>query len=276
MFDDPTDKINNLIFKIKSDLGEITSKCDATQKFVDENKRQNSKSQSADFNINVVNSLKTDLMCATKDFKSALEMRSTKMHEQQNKKMKLTGVSTMSPMRQMTPNNADSINNASALRPMSVSTSSDVVVSKYKSPNSLPNPYSSLSTSSSENYTNPSAASTFYNPYDSTSSQLQQHQLLVVPPSQNYYESREQAVTEVEKTIVELGSLFKRLSSMIAQQQELVDRIDSDIENAVDNTDKAKTALLNAYEAVSSNRGMYMKISAIMALFLIFFVLFLM
>ena len=34
-----------------------------------------------------------------------------------------------------------------------------------------------------------------------------------------YYESREVAVTEVEKTIGELGSLFKRLATMISEQQ---------------------------------------------------------
>ena len=34
-----------------------------------------------------------------------------------------------------------------------------------------------------------------------------------------YFESREVAVTEVEKTIGELGSLFKRLATMISEQQ---------------------------------------------------------
>ena len=34
-----------------------------------------------------------------------------------------------------------------------------------------------------------------------------------------YYENREVAVTEVEKTIGELGSLFKRLATMLSEQQ---------------------------------------------------------
>ena len=40
LFDDPTEEINNLIFRIKEDLGELNSKCDRAQEFVDEKKRQ--------------------------------------------------------------------------------------------------------------------------------------------------------------------------------------------------------------------------------------------
>ena len=74
----------------------------------------------------------------------------------------------------------------------------------------------------------------------------------------------------------EVGQLFKRLSTMIAEQSELVERIDDDIESAVYNADRGQNALLKAYETVSSNRGMYTKISAILLIFIIFFVIFLM
>ena len=40
LFDDPTEEINNLIFRIKEDLGELNSKCDRAQEFVDDKKRQ--------------------------------------------------------------------------------------------------------------------------------------------------------------------------------------------------------------------------------------------
>jgi hypothetical protein len=42
----------------------------------------------------------------------------------------------------------------------------------------------------------------------------------------HYIWQRAEAVTEVEKTIVELGSLFTRLTTMISEQQELVERVD--------------------------------------------------
>ena len=121
-------------------------------------------------------------------------------------------------------------------------------------------------------------------PYNSSNGQMsltpmggQSQQLLLAPPSNTqYYEAREQAVTEVEKTIHELGSLFKRLATMISEQQELVERIDEDVENAVSNADRGRDLLLKAYESASSNRGLYTKLGAILALFFLFFVIFLM
>ena len=52
--------------------------------------------------------------------------------------------------------------------------------------------------------------------------------------------------------------------------------MDEDIEEATTNANRAQDILMKTYEQVSSNSGMYMKIGAILALFLLFFVLFLM
>jgi hypothetical protein len=106
---------------------------------------------------------------------------------------------------------------------------------------------------------------------------LETQHLLLEPISADnqYYDAREQAVNEVEKTIGELGQLFKRLATMIQAQQELVERIDDDVETAVSNTDNAKNALMKAYESVSSNRGLYMKIGGILVVFILVFILFL-
>ena len=83
-------------------------------------------------------------------------------------------------------------------------------------------------------------------------------------------------MTEVEKTISELGQLFKRLATMISEQQELVERIDDDIEAAVATSNNAHSVLLKTYESISSNRALYTKIGAILILFIIFFSIFLM
>lgn len=70
--------------------------------------------------------------------------------------------------------------------------------------------------------------------------------------------------------------MFKRLSTMISEQQELVERIDEDIENTVMNTDLAHQALVRTYDSVSNNKAFAMKIIGILVFFIIFFVLFLM
>lgn len=244
LFDDPTDDINNLIFCIKEDLGKLNGKCDSAQLFVDEQKRANGeKNQAASYSVNVVGQLRSDLMNKTKDFKSILEVRSSKMKTNQDRKVKLTGNAIMSPMRQL----------------------------------------AATSTHSKELHVSPQK-SQFYNPYSDTDandletgSSREQQQLLLAPPSESlqYYESREQAVNEVQKTIEELGTIFQRLASMISEQQELVERVDEDVEAAISNTEKARNVLMKAYESASSNRALYTKIFALMTIFAIFFILFL-
>ena len=107
LFDDPTEEINNLIFRIKQDLDELNTKCDSAQEYVNGKKRSlGEQNQATSHNGKVVSQLKTDLMHATKDFKTVLEMRSSKMKESQQRKVELTGNATVSPMRQFNASNA--------------------------------------------------------------------------------------------------------------------------------------------------------------------------
>lgn len=76
--------------------------------------------------------------------------------------------------------------------------------------------------------------------------------------------------------IGELGQLFKRLSTMISEQQALVERIDEDIETSVMNTDLAHKELIKSYDSISNNKKFAMKIIGIIVAFIIFFVIFLM
>jgi syntaxin 5 len=294
LFDDPTDQINTLIFRIKQDLDELNNKCDkVSQTFVESNKSVfgDYSTQSSQHNNKVVSQLKNDLLSTTKDFKTILELRSNKMKDSQQRKIELTGKSMLSPTKLLEENNNN--NNASKNRlppPPPPSSSSDTIQG-----NSFLNSSSSASASAmSNNLGITKRKSSLINPYAMVLDQevgnsgngmavgqrdehrMQQHLLLEPLSTDNqYYESRETAVTEVEKTIGELGQLFKRLATMIQSQQELVERIDDDVENALSNTENAKNALLKAYENISSNRGMYMKIGAILVVFFLIFVLFL-
>lgn len=286
LFDDPSDKINNLIVRIKDDIGDLNSQCDAAQLFVEDSKRQSAaKNQASSHNLNVVTSLKSELMNTTKTFKSALEMRSYKMKNQQEKKIQMAGKSTLSPMRQF---------KATQQNQSGAGAGGDGPFSQAPSPKNLGNnamksmiaasPYSS-SASPYDNSSSHSHGDSHNAQYSASSHQQYQNQpephstqmMLLAPPSEvQYYDQRQQAVTEVEKTIGELGTLFKRLSAMISEQAELVERIDDDIENAIEQSDLAQGALLKTYEQVSSNRGMYTKLAAIGVMSGLFFVLFLM
>jgi syntaxin 5 len=252
LFDDPTEEINSLIFRIKEELGDLNSKCDVAQKYVDDKKVQlGDTNQLATHNTKVVSQLKTELMHRTKDFKTALELRSSKMKDQQQRKIELTGNGVLSPMKQFAASTGSDMQGAKSLKQSAAQ------------PISLPTPYNMVSA--------PSIGGGTPGP----PMHLQQQELLLAPvASHEYYQGRQQAVNEVEKTIGELGSLFNRLATMIHEQQELVERIDDDVENAIDNSNRAQALLQKAYESASSNKGMYMKLAAIAGGFVVFFVLF--
>lgn len=63
---------------------------------------------------------------------------------------------------------------------------------------------------------------------------------------------------------------------MISEQQQLVERIDEDIESSVMNADLAHKELIKSYESVSNNKKFAMKIIGILVAFIIFFIIFLM
>ena len=74
-----------------------------------------------------------------------------------------------------------------------------------------------------------------------------------------------------------INAFEKRLELVLSlSAQELVERIDEDVENAVATTEDAKSLLMKAYENASSNKSLYYKISGILVLFLLFFTLFVM
>jgi syntaxin 5 len=283
LFDDPTEEINTLIYRIKQDLDELNNKCDTAQQFADTKKSffGSSASQSAQHNVKVVSSLKSELMNTTRDFKGVLELRSFKMKDQQQRKVELTGRGQLSALNSLkNPNQASSSSSSlsSAAVPSSASANNNnELVHRHRNP--LPSPYATADERESRQFAAASGDEEHHHllQRDNQRPHQQQQQLLLEPiAASQYFDAREQAVTEVEKTIGELGSLFKRLATMLHEQQELVERIDEDVENAVTNTDNAKNQLLKAFESAASNRGMMMKIGGILAIFILFFILFMM
>ena len=208
-------------------------------------------------------------MHATKDFKTVLEIRSVKMKDQQIRKQELTGKGTLSPMRQF--NASQKGQGLQQIQNQQLGLSKRAIGGSSLEPNQvtrvIPSPYN-------QNFDNSYTISN----EDSGAPLLgrQQDLLLAPPQASQYYEAREEAVTEVEKTINELGTLFKRLATMISEQQELVERIDDDIESSVNNAERAKSVLIKAYDQAVSNRGLTTKLAAILGGFILFFILFLM
>eukprot|EP00435_Cladocopium_sp_Y103_P031552 s1847_g8.t1 len=57
---------------------------------------------------------------------------------------------------------------------------------------------------------------------------------------QGYHSSRAEAVQSVQKTIGELAQMFQKMAVMVTAQEEMIQRIDHDLDDTLDNATKAQ------------------------------------
>ena len=101
----------------------------------------------------------------------------------------------------------------------------------------------------------------------------------------DYLHERAQAVQDIEAHMTELGSIFERLSTMITEQGEMIDRLDDNLDAAEVNVNMGYQEIVkygqNVYEmdkdlmSSFSNRSLIMKLFGVLLFFIIFFLIFL-
>jgi len=101
-----------------------------------------------------------------------------------------------------------------------------------------------------------------------------QAQAFMVDESDQYYASRADTMHTIESTIVELGGIFSQLANMVKEQEEMVQRIDSNVEDTALNVDMGHAEILKYFQSVTSNRWLMVKIFGVLIFFFIFFVIF--
>lgn len=103
----------------------------------------------------------------------------------------------------------------------------------------------------------------------------EQSQALVQQPSLAYNsQARLEAVQQIESTMVELNSIMMEVSTMVAEQGEVVERISRDIDDANEHVLGAQEQLLKYLSSVSSNRGLILKMLFVLVIFIIIFFVF--
>ena len=101
----------------------------------------------------------------------------------------------------------------------------------------------------------------------------------------DYLHERAQAVQDIEAHMTELGSIFERLSTMITEQGEMIDRLDDNLDAAEVSVNMGYQEIVkygqNVYEmdkdlmSSFSNRSLIMKLFGVLIFFIIFFLIFL-
>lgn len=92
-------------------------------------------------------------------------------------------------------------------------------------------------------------------------------------PTNTYIQERGQAIEAIEKTINELGSIFGQLAGMVAEQGEMLQRIDANTEDVVDNVQGAQRELLKYWGRVQGNRWLVAKMFGVLMIFFLLWVL---
>ena len=81
---------------------------------------------------------------------------------------------------------------------------------------------------------------------------------------------RTQQARLAERTLVELGAMFNKMSTLISTQGEILVRIEDDVENAYNDINDGQNELVKVYGYTKSNRGLIIKIFCILLFFIVF------
>lgn len=93
--------------------------------------------------------------------------------------------------------------------------------------------------------------------------------------AQMYHSSRAEAVQNVQRTIGELAQMFGKMATLVTAQEEMIQRIDHDMDETLTNVETGQDHLLKYFHHISSNRKLILKVFAIILFFVIFFIVFL-
>ncbi|XP_055927496.1 syntaxin-5-like [Argiope bruennichi] len=101
-----------------------------------------------------------------------------------------------------------------------------------------------------------------------------QQQLQLIDEQDAYIQNRADTMQNIEATIVELGTIFQQLAHMVKEQEEIVQRIDANVEQSEMNIEAAHSEILKYFQNVTSNRWLMIKVFAVLIVFFIIFVVF--
>ncbi|CBH16556.1 syntaxin 5 [Trypanosoma equiperdum] len=107
--------------------------------------------------------------------------------------------------------------------------------------------------------------------HDQEMQQQQQMQLASRGENVQYYKQRSEAVREIEAAVVEVGEMFNDFTRLVHEQNEIVLRIDTNVETSLRHVNAGSNELLRYLANLTSNRGLIIKIFAVLFFFLLFF-----
>uniref|UniRef100_A0A5K3FHK4 t-SNARE coiled-coil homology domain-containing protein n=1 Tax=Mesocestoides corti TaxID=53468 RepID=A0A5K3FHK4_MESCO len=252
LFDDHSAEVQHLTLLIKEDIANLNHRIADLQSLT---KLQHQQQQSAKHSSSVLMTLQTRLAGMSERFKRVLEERSLTLRDQAARKNAFSA-------RQPPPAAGGVVN--PAFEPDSASNARQPVLAAAV-PSILLEDEQRARRAVGSNQVVTDFAGVQHN---------EQMMTMYRDQTDNYLSARYDTVRTIEHTIVELGEIFQQLATMVHEQEESVERIDSNVGESVAAIESGHTELLRYLQSVSSNRWLMIKVFAILLAFFVFFVIF--
>jgi len=91
---------------------------------------------------------------------------------------------------------------------------------------------------------------------------------------QEHTSSRAAAVESIEKTLSELQGIFGDLVALVAEQGDMIQRLDASVDTTAIHVERGHSELLKYLYNISGNRGLIIKLFIVLIIFIILFVVF--
>ena len=279
LFEDPTVEINELTRIVKQDITALNSKLGGLQTLM-ANQASSSK-QSATHSKTVVEVLKTRLIDATRSFHDVLQTRSNNVQQLQARRAQLQAAPVASgACAGCASGSAPGGGGSSSAAPTGAGSFGG---GRHAPPSPAPTSIFELAPPTSGDgggegsgavWANPSSRPVGLRPVDEGGGEVvidmgdaQEQQQLT--PAHQYLDSRAQAVESVQSTIVELGGIFQQLAVMVQEQGSMMQRIDENVDDSLVSVSEGHAQLQRYWQGMSSNRGLAMKVFAVLMFFIV-------
>ena len=97
---------------------------------------------------------------------------------------------------------------------------------------------------------------------------------MAVAQQSNYYRMRADAVRQIEQSMLQLQGIYTQLADMVQEQDEMLDTIDHNIDDAVLNVSETHNILNKQLSKISKNRWLIMKVLGVLFVTVILFFFF--
>lgn len=238
LFDDKPLEIQELTYIIKQDINSLNEQIAQLQQLAKSQRAKNGKHIQTHSNTVVV-ALQSKLATMSNNFKSVLEVRTENLKHQKSRREQFSHAGVTSSL-----------------------------------PPSAYQGHMSGSVLLQDEASHSGAGDVSINMDGARGGGQMQGQMQIIDEQDAYIESRAETMQNIESTIVELGSIFTQLAHMVKEQEEIVGRIDSNVEDASANIEAAHTEILKYFQSVTSNRWLMIKVFGVLMFFFIVFVVF--